>query len=148
MKSVKFVRHFIMLMLIALAIAFLCFHFLGSLADIPYTLISDMSKILISLYATLLGFLFTMLAIIASVIGNKFIKALIESGHYDNLINSSIMLATLYFIAIICSMGALFESSFQILIFVYVLSVSILIIFFSVRTAFKFFQVLKYLGRQ
>lgn len=135
-------------MLIALATSFLCFRFLGSLLDIPYTLISDMSKILISLYATLLGFLFTMLAIIASVIGNKFIKALIESGHYDNLINSSIMLATLYFVAIIFSMGALFESSFQILVFVYVLSISTLIIFFSVRTAFKFFQVLKYLGRQ
>lgn len=143
----KFFRHFIILISIALVISCLYFHFLDPLLDIPNALIIDISKVLASLYATLLGFLFTMLAIIASVIHNDFIKALIETGHYDNLINSSIILATLYFVAIICSVATLFGSSFQIYIFVYVLSISILIVFSSIRTAFKFFQVLKYLGK-
>lgn len=147
MKLMKFFRHFIILIIIALVISCLYFHFLDPLLSIPNTLIIDISKVLASLYATLLGFLFTMLAIIASVIHSDFMKALIETGHYDNLINSSIMLATLYFVAIICLVAALFDSSFQIYIFIYVLSISTLIIFSSIRTAFKFFQVLKYLGR-
>lgn len=105
----------------------------------------DFAKVVISLFGTLLGFLLTLLAIVISLTTNNLIQRMVQSGHYDNLILSSKILAMLYFITlIVCTIGLFtypqYPISFVISIFFTVVATA-----FSIRTAFKFFQILKFI---
>lgn len=105
----------------------------------------DIAKVIISLYGTLLGFLFTFLAIVISLSSNRLIQRMVQSGHYENLIISSKYLATLYFISLVALIIGLFIYQTTPASFIVGIFLSLLTILYSVRTSYKFFQILTYI---
>lgn len=100
----------------------------------------DIAKVIISLFGTFLGFLFALLAIIASLSSSTLIKNMIETGHYSNLITSSEILSLLLFLSIISCLISLFYIS--PCLFCLIVGVVILTCIFACRTTYKFFLVI------
>lgn len=100
----------------------------------------DIAKVVISLFGTFLGFLFALLAIIASLSSNTLIKNMIITGHYFNLILSSEILSLLLFLSIVlCLISLFYISSF---LFCSIVIMVILTCIFACRTTYKFFLVI------
>lgn len=100
----------------------------------------DVAKVIISLFGTFLGFLFTLLAIIASLSSHQLIKNMTITGHYTNLMLSSKMLSILLFVPIVVYLATLFFVVPSLFIIATTLSVSAMV--FGCRTIYKFFLVL------
>lgn len=100
----------------------------------------DIAKVIISLFGTFLGFLFALLAIIASLSSNTLIKNMIITGHYFNLIVSSEILSLLLFLSIVlCPISLFYAYS---LLFCSIVGIVILTCIFACRTTYKFFLVI------
>ncbi|KAF0569138.1 hypothetical protein FQV37_331 [Psychrobacter nivimaris] len=99
------------------------------------------------MYGILLGFLLTLIAIVVSLVGTKLVSNLIKTSHYNNLLSNSKILALLYFFTLIIAVVGLFVQKYQIPVFILVIFLSIMIIVYSLRTAYKFFQIFHNVGR-
>lgn len=144
MKSSENIKYFSVSIILGITICLLSYDFV---CQFKGELINDITQTLISLYGTMLGFLITSLAIILSLLENKFIKKIIQSGHYFNLLDSCKILSSLYFIAIILLVINLFLSgSYKYYLFIAIIFLSVSIVIFSMRTAYKFFQTFKFLA--
>lgn len=108
--------------------------------------IKDIFKVLIPLYGILLGFLLTLIAIVVSLVGTKLVSSLIKTNHYNNLLSNSKVLALLYFFTLIIAVVGLFLQTYQTFVFILVIFLSIMIIVYSLRTAYKFFQIFHNVG--
>lgn len=100
----------------------------------------DVAKVIISLFGTFLGFLFTLLAIIASLSSHQLVKKMTITGHYANLMLSSKILSVLLFSPIIIYLITLFFIIPPFFIIATILSISAMV--FGCRTIYKFFLVL------
>ncbi|WP_255504098.1 hypothetical protein [Moraxella sp. VT-16-12] len=100
----------------------------------------DVGKVIISLFGTFLGFLFTLLAIIASLSSHQLIKNMTVTGHYTNLMLSSKILSSLLFTVIATYLATLFFIAPQL--FAWATSLTVLTMAFGCRTIYKFFLVL------
>lgn len=120
---------------------FVCYFFRGVLYTQDYVFINDIFKVLIPLYGILLGFLLTLIAIVVSLAGTRLVSNLIKTNHYKNLLTNSKILALLYFFTLIIAVVGLFVREYQPAVFVGVIFLSVLLIIYSLRTAYKFFQI-------
>lgn len=127
---------------VSLAISYV---FSNKLMPIPVEQQIDAAKVILSLFGTLLGFLLTLLAIVVSLSSNNLIKSMLKSGHYENLIFSSKVLAALYTITITVSLIGLFMFAYAPILFMALVFLSILTTFWATRTTYKFFQILTFI---
>lgn len=100
----------------------------------------DIAKVIISLFGTILGFLFALLAIIMSLSSTRLIKNMIITGHYANLMLSCKFLSSFLFLTIITCLFSLFYIA--PLVFIGITGLTIFTAIFAFRTAYKFFLIL------
>lgn len=127
---------------------FLCYFFKDFLLSQKTEFINDIFKVLIPLYGILLGFLLTLIAIVVSLAGTRLVSSLIKTNHYNNLLTNSKILALLYFCTLIIAVIGLFVREYQSTVFMIVIFLSIVLIFYSLRTAYKFFQIFHNIGHR
>lgn len=128
------------LLISSLSALFVCY-----LAHSPLSLMSiadqkDIAKVIISLFGTILGFLFALLAIIMSLSSTRLIKNMIITGHYANLMLSCKILSGLLFLTIMTCLFCLFHITPPV--FIGVTGLTIFTAIFACRTAYKFFLIL------
>lgn len=108
-------------------------------------MINEVLKTLITLYGTMLGFVLTLMAIVISLIDKRLIKNMVKSGHYNNLLMSSKLLSLLYFLSIAIYLVALMFIERQPAMFLLSIGATIFTAVYSLRTAYKFFQIFKHI---
>lgn len=121
------------LLISSLLAIFLCYLARSPLSTMSITDQRDIAKVIISLFGTILGFLFTLLAIIISVSSTRLIKNMVITGHFANLILSCKILSCLLFLTITTCLFCLFHTTPIIFIGIAI---------FACRTAYKFFLIL------
>lgn len=92
-------------------------YYLGDFHTIPtdriagelITTISTVAQI----SATMMGFMLTALAILASISTKNLTSNMISQGHYPDLVNHLSLAALTYFLLFVCSMAILFTGDFQ-----------------------------------
>lgn len=141
MKSMMRIKPYSWLLYGAVAGGFICYFFKEFLLSQSTEFINDIFKVLIPLYGILLGFLLTLIAIVVSLAGTRLVSNLIKTNHYSNLLTNSKVLALLYFFTLITAVIGLFVRENQSAIFMSVIFLSVVLIFYSLRTAYKFFQI-------
>lgn len=141
MQLMKRIKPYNWLLYGAVSGGFVCYFFKDFLLFQSTDFINDIFKVLIPLYGILLGFLLTLIAIVVSLAGTKLVSNLIKTNHYDNLLTNSKLLALLYFCTLIIAVIGLFIREDQSAVFMVVIFLSIVLIFYSLRTAYKFFQI-------
>lgn len=141
MRLMKHIKPYSWLLYGAGAGGFVCYFFKDFLLCQSTEFINDIFKVLIPLYGILLGFLLTLIAIVVSLAGTRLVSNLIKTNHYSNLLTNSKILALLYFFTLIIAVIGLFVREDQSTIFMIVIFLSIVLIFYSLRTAYKFFQI-------
>ncbi|WP_201585239.1 hypothetical protein [Psychrobacter sp. HII-4] len=141
MKLMKHIKPYSWLLYGAVFGSVVCYFFKEFLLSQDSIFINDIFKVLIPLYGILLGFLLTLIAIVVSLAGTRLVSNLIRTNHYSNLLTNSKLLALLYFITLIISVIGLFVRDNQSLVFIIVIFLSIVLVFYSLRTAYKFFQI-------
>lgn len=141
MRLMKHIKPYSWLLYGAVAGGFVCYFFKDFLLCQSTEFINDIFKVLIPLYGILLGFLLTLIAIVVSLAGTRLVSNLIRTNHYSNLLTNSKILALLYFFTLIIAVIGLFVREDQSTIFMIVIFLSVVLIFYSLRTAYKFFQI-------
>lgn len=141
MQLIKRIKPYNWLLYGAVAGGFVCYFFKDFLLYQNTEFINDIFKVLIPLYGILLGFLLTLIAIVVSLAGTRLVSNLIRTNHYTNLLTNSKILALLYFFTLIIAVIGLFVREYQSNVFMIVIFLSIVLIFYSLRTAYKFFQI-------
>lgn len=147
MRLMKRIKPYSWLLYGAVAGGLICYFLRGFFFAQESDFIKDIFKVLIPLYGILLGFLLTLIAIVVSLVGTKLVSNLIKTSHYNNLLSNSKILALLYFSTLIIAVVGLFVQKYQIPVFILVIFLSIMIIVYSLRTAYKFFQIFHNVGR-
>lgn len=140
MKLKQYKEPVIWLPISSLGALFICIFSSSHLDTITVNDQRDITKVVISLFGTFLGFLFALLAIIASLSSNTLIKNMMVTGHYLNLILSSKMLSLLLFSSIVVCLVSLFYTSQHL--FISIVGMVILTCIFAYRTTYKFFLVI------
>lgn len=121
-----------------------CYFSYGTFSTMSIADQRDVAKVVISLFGTFLGFLFTLLAIIMGLSSHRLIKNMITTGHYANLILSSKILSVLLFATIvICFISLFFITSW---FFTGLTALVILTAVFACRTIYKFFLILSHIN--
>lgn len=132
------------LLISSLASLCICYFFYGAFSAMSIADQRDIAKVVISLFGTFLGFLFTLLAIIISLSSHRLIKNMIATGHYANLILSSQILSILLFVTItICFFSLFFITAW---FFTGLIALVILTAIFACRTIYKFFLILRHVN--
>jgi hypothetical protein len=142
----KHIKRYDWLLYGAVVGGFVCYFFQDSLLSQTTEFINDIFKVLIPLYGILLGFLLTLIAIVVSLTGTRLVSNLIKTNHYSNLLTNSKVLALLYFFTLIIAVIGLFIREKQTTVFMVVVFLSVVLIFYSLRTAYKFFQIFHHIG--
>jgi|GEM_PF-3301648 len=146
MRLIKHIKPFSWLLYGVVAGGLVCYFFKSFLLSQSTEFINDILKVLIPLYGILLGFLLTLIAIVVSLSGTRLVSNLMKTNHYSNLLTNSKVLALLYFFTLIIAVVGLFFREDQATIFMIVIFLSVVLIFYSLRTAYKFFQIFHHIG--
>ena len=123
----------------------LCIFLRNEIIGTSSVMINEVLKTLITLFGTMLGFVLTLMAIVISLIDKRLIKNMVKSGHYNNLLMSSKLLSLLYFTSITIYLIALMVVNRQSTIFLISISATLVTAIYSLRTAYKFFQIFKHI---
>lgn len=145
MKSNKYAEIFKWLAYCITFSVAVCVVFYVSIVNTEFSLVNEIIKTLITLYGTLLGFVLTLMAIVISLADKPLIKNMIKSGHYINLLTSSKILSLLYFTSLAIFMITLISSFYKPVFYLASIFISVLVASYSLRTAYKFFQVFKHI---
>lgn len=140
MKSKKYKEPINWLLISGLCGFVVCYFTHTHLATMTLANQRDVAKVIISLFGTFLGFLFTLLAIITSLSSHQLVKKMAVTGHYANLMLSSKILSILLFSPIIIYLTTLFFIAPLLFMIATILSISAMV--FGCRTIYKFFLVL------
>lgn len=144
MKLLRFAE-IIKWLVISLAVSTgLCYTFYNNILVTNTDQINEVLKTLIALYGTLLGFVLTLMAIVLSLSGKPIFKGIVNSGHYLNLHTSSKILSFLYFMSLCIFVVTLAANSYKPMLYLTSIFSSITVAVYSLRTAYKFFQVFKH----
>lgn len=146
MRLMKHIKRYDWLLYGAVVGGFVCYFFKDFLLSQSTDFINDIFKVLIPLYGILLGFLLTLIAIVVSLAGTRLVSNLIKTNHYSNLLTNSKVLALLYFFTLIIAVIGLFVREDKPTVFMIVIFLSVLLIIYSLRTAYKFFQIFHHIG--
>lgn len=128
------------LLISSLSALFVCYLAYNPLSAMNIADQRDISKVIISLFGTILGFLFALLAIIMSLSSTRLIKNMNITGHYANLMLSCKILSCLLFLTIMTCLFCLFYIT--PLVFIGITGLAIFTAIFAFRTAYKFFLIL------
>lgn len=123
----------------------LCIPLYNEILNTSSIMINEVLKTLITLFGTMLGFVLTLMAIVISLIDKRLIKNMVKSGHYNNLLMSSKLLSLLYFISIAIYLVALMVTVRQPSAFLISIGATLITAIYSLRTAYKFFQIFKHI---
>ena len=123
----------------------LCILLYNEILNTSSIMINEVLKTLITLFGTMLGFVLTLMAIVISLIDKRLIKNMVKSGHYNNLLMSSKLLSLLYFISIAIYLVALMVTVRQPSAFLISIGATLITAIYSLRTAYKFFQIFKHI---
>lgn len=96
-----------------------------------------------SVAATMLGFMLAALSILASISGLDFVKNLMSSGHYQDLLRNLFIGCLEILILLIMSLVLLFGSTFGSYATTFYLSLLIACLILLVELGFKFWMLLK-----
>lgn len=131
------------LLISSLCAVVVCSVFNSTLSNISIADQKEITKVIISLFGTFLGFLFALLAIILGASSSLLIKNMMLTGHYQNLILSSKILSMALFLSILCCLFCLFYIT--PFVFICTVGLSIFTTIFAWRTAYKFFLILSHI---
>ena len=145
MKSNKYAEILIWLALSLVISVALCAFLYNEILSTSPVMINEVLKTLITLFGTMLGFVLTLMAIVISLIDKRLIKNMVQSGHYNNLLMSSKLLSLLYFISIAIYLVALMVTDWQPIMFLISIGATLFTAIYSLRTAYKFFQIFKHI---
>lgn len=145
MKSNKYAEILIWLALSLVISVALCAFLYNEILSTSLAMINEVLKTLITLFGTMLGFVLTLMAIVISLIDKRLIKNMVQSGHYNNLLMSSKLLSLLYFISIAIYLVALMVTDWQPIMFLISIGATLFTAIYSLRTAYKFFQIFKHI---
>lgn len=145
MKSNKYAEIIQWLALSLVISVALCAFLYNEILSTSPVMINEVLKTLITLFGTMLGFVLTLMAIVISLIDKRLIKSMVKSGHYNNLLMSSKLLSLLYFISIAIYLVALMVTVRQPFIFLISIGATLITAMYSLRTAYKFFQIFKHI---
>lgn len=145
MKSNRYAEISIWLVISLAVSVTVCFVFYNGIVDIAPPMMNEVLKTLITLFGTMLGFVLTLMAIVISLIDKRLIKNMVKSGHYNNLLMSSKTLSLLYFVSITIYLIALMFTESQSPVFLLSIGATVFVAIYSLRTAYKFFQIFKHI---
>lgn len=122
-------------------------YFLGNFHSIPTEHIAGEIVTTIStaaqISATMMGFMLTALAILASISNSNFTSNMAIQGHYSDLVNHLSLAALTYFLLFICSMLILFTGDFQSVIKNIMFGLAFGSIIATIQVIYKLWFVLK-----
>ena len=122
-----------------------CIIFQDSILSIDPNQANEVLKTLITLYGTLLGFVLTLMSIVISLSDKDIVKNMNKSGHYLNLLTSSKVLSFLYFCSLAVFIVTLMVNELKPQFYLVSIFATLLVAVYSLRTAYKFFQVFKHI---